>query len=816
LFIEAEPIFATRGDTPKALYAKLGGIRSTMEQLSLPEVSLMLEAELENNPLMKTDKQLRLFCLTVKGDIDGELDSEPARRDWEAALQLARELGDAKWQNRASAELGFAVFLEGDVAKAQQMIGSAVIAATVTKDVGAQMRYLAAIGTALAWTGLPEQALGYFDRAANAAAQTPESGYQYLIVTGKVIALREAGRLDEAETLVTDLIAHARADHKRVKEAQALISASSISTAKKNYSRAAEQLQAAVALAKEGRFTRLLADAQFELSSVYRTIGDLPRAAQLAAEAALASQSSGEIYELPKRLQYEAELEVSLGKYAEADATYTRAADFVDIMLRKVSRAATKSALITASSQIFEKHFALIAEHLNNPSKAYEVVERARGRATTDLIRTGYPVNDYDQAVERQISQLHLDLSKATSATEIRKIHDDIFLAEQSRWATPTNTLATQARHAIPIQQIRDSLGVDELLLSYVLSEPYSYCLIIRREGGRIVSLASRSEIEDLVSSYLKTIRSKAADRDAGRAIFEKLLKPVSEIGEKSRLIIVRDGRLHLLPFDALVDGERQYVAQTHTVTYGASAAEWYLLKTTPGTRPADRMLLAVGGIPYDESLAKIATTRGFAADGLGNLPGSKDEILAASEALDPGTGTLLMGPTATEYAFKNAELNRYKLIHMAVHGVANHDRPEQAALILLSDSDKGEDGILQASEILQLRTNADLVVLSACDTAIGRIQGAEGIANLARAFLLSGARTVVATLWAVDDTFTLNLMKQFYKHLTAGSPMAEALTEAKRDILRTYGTRAVPYYWAAFTLEGIGESVLLKTVRQE
>ena len=100
---------------------------------------------------------------------------------------------------------------------------------------------------------------------------------------------------------------------------------------------------------------------------------------------------------------------------------------------------------------------------------------------------------------------------------------------------------------------------------------------------------------------------------------------------------------------------------------------------------------------------------------------------------------TLLIGPAATEAAFKNSRLDRYGVIHLAVHGVANSERPDQAALILLSDPAAGEDGILQASEILQLRTNADLVVLSACDTAIGRLQGAEGIANLARAFLLSG-----------------------------------------------------------------------------
>ena len=140
---------------------------------------------------------------------------------------------------------------------------------------------------------------------------------------------------------------------------------------------------------------------------------------------------------------------------------------------------------------------------------------------------------------------------------------------------------------------------------------------------------------------------------------------------------------------------------------------------------------------------------------------------------------------------------------------LSGQERPDQAALILLSDPSAGEDGILQATEVLQLQTNADLVVLSACDTAAGRLQGAEGIANLARAFLLSGARSVVATLWQIDDTFSSTMMQQFYKHLVSGKSVGEALTLAKRDMMTTYGDVAVPYYWAGYTLEGVGNNFI-------
>jgi CHAT domain-containing protein len=105
----------------------------------------------------------------------------------------------------------------------------------------------------------------------------------------------------------------------------------------------------------------------------------------------------------------------------------------------------------------------------------------------------------------------------------------------------------------------------------------------------------------------------------------------------------------------------------------------------------------------------------------------------------------------------------------------------------------------------MQLHTNADLVVLSACDTAVGPLQGQEGISNISRAFLLAGARSVISTLWSTDDIFSVYLMKQFYARLATGDKVADALTGAKRDVLRTYGDTAVPYYCAGFTLEGLG-----------
>src|SRR5260370_4300911 len=345
-------------------------------------------------------------------------------------------------------------------------------------------------------------------------------------------------------------------------------------------------------------------------------------------------------------------------------------------------------------------------------------------------------------------------------------------------------------------------------MLEYVVAEAHSYCLAIGRDFARIVPLASRESLRKLVAAYLKTLKAKGASKAEGGQLYSALFKDIPEAAKKERLVIVPDGRLHLLPFDALVDGSGRYLVYSRTITYAPSASAMYLVNEMTPHQPAKQTLLAVGGIPYDQTadLNKLAKMRGYTNDTLASLPASRDEVLAAEAAVHSGTNTLLIGPTATKSAFEHSNLDQHAIIHLAVHGVANEKQPDRAAVIVLSDSSSGDDGILEASDIVHLHTNADLVVLSACDTAVGRLQGEEGIANLSLAFQLAGANTVVSTLWTIEDTTALYLMKRFYAHLAEKNTVAHALTAAKRDMLKTYGAQAVPYYWASFRLEGSGD----------
>src|SRR5438094_6926211 len=377
MFTEAEQLYATRGDRRNALYAHVGLIRSTMEQLSLPEVSEELGTELDKNPLLQSDKQLRLFCLMVLGDIDGELDAAPMRRDWEAALKLARTLGDKKLENRASGELGFALFLEGDMTSARQKVAGALMGAMISGDIGAQIRYLAAVGHAYVQLGSYDDALGYFDKALKIAAANPDAGYQFVVNEGRLQAFRGMGKLDAAEQLANEIIAQARSRQKHVKETQALITAGTVQNAKGDEAKAIEDFNTAIDLAQKGHFPRLLADAEFYLEDIYRKKGDLPKAESLAAAAAESTQNSGDLYLLPLRLQALAQLQGSQGKYRDASQTYDRASDVLDAMIGNVRSAAGKIGLISSMSAVYAEHFALVADRLHDNAKALAVLERA-------------------------------------------------------------------------------------------------------------------------------------------------------------------------------------------------------------------------------------------------------------------------------------------------------------------------------------------------------------------------------------------------------------------------------------------------------
>ena len=819
LFAKAEKLFEDAGDARNALYCKISRLRADVQSMSFLEVARFLEGQLQN-PIVQNDPRLRLRLLVVKGNIDMEIEPPASRRDWEEVLATARSLDDKLWQSRAQGELGIIAFFEGDSARARDMVSGAVMNAFLNGDVASQIRYLTLIGAAMADLGRTGEGLAYLDKALSIAAAKPDVPFPLLTHTARVRALARANRMTEARDALNRALARARESRVTDYEAELLVQMGILDAEANDRAAAIAHLNEGAALAARGNVYRIEASAAFELVKLYRQSREHGAAREWALRGLAAIRKVGDKYELPSHLAAIAAVEADAGRVREANALYEEATDVVEGLLVNAPSLSAKSSFVGAMSEVYLGHFKLAAEQMRSVPAAFQVLERARGRVATDALRArSIPgAACKPSATEREIASLQVALMRSDDERQRKRLLDDLFAAEQRLGAAQAGRRpgAVQVGEGpVSLRAVRRALRSDEMLLEYVLAEPASYCLAITRDSVDLVRLRGQKRIESEIGLHLKEIRSKQAAKETGRRLFGLLLEPVRGLPRRTRLVIVPDGALHGLSFDSLVDGTGRYVVESYVVSCAPSGTALDLLRTDPSRPGAGAGGLVIGGVSYErekELLTRNAISgKQEATGGLSNLRLSalsrishaEDEVKAITAS--GGKWTVLEGEAATESRLKAQPLERYQILHFATHGISDVKYPDRAALVLGWDPGTDDDGLLQAREISRLNLNAELVVLSACDTGEGRLEGEEGVANLVRAFMIAGARSVVASQWVADDTSTLALMTGFYRNLAGGYDRAAALRRAKQDFLARFGANAVPYYWAGFVL--VGES---------
>jgi CHAT domain-containing protein len=319
------------------------------------------------------------------------------------------------------------------------------------------------------------------------------------------------------------------------------------------------------------------------------------------------------------------------------------------------------------------------------------------------------------------------------------------------------------------------------------------------------LELVSRGENANAVAARL--------DRDLVQPI-RRLLPPGIR-----RLILVPEGVLHNLPFEVLRSDGGHLLIQDFVISYAPSATTLAALRAARSEPERDRRDLIAFANPAalpgarsaaagpSETMRSLYEAEGFV---LGPLPYSEEEARAIRRYAARGS-EVYTGGEASEQRVKQTRLDRFRILHFATHGWISERYPARSALILAATGSQNEDGFLQAREIARLGLGGDLVVLSGCQTARGRVLAGEGVESLARAFFFAGARSVVASLWSVSDRKTADLMASFYRHLAGGASKAEALRSAKLELV---SRRDSPRYWAPFIL--IGESDAAVPISQE
>ena len=355
--------------------------------------------------------------------------------------------------------------------------------------------------------------------------------------------------------------------------------------------------------------------------------------------------------------------------------------------------------------------------------------------------------------------------------------------------------------------------------------------LYLTLAGDDLVILGFTSErhvalVEPVDRSFAESVRRVASDLSRPQAPIPRieqglamlgatLLRPLADIlASRQELVVLPDGILNLIPFDLLSFDPNGYrpLVDTHRVRLTPSlrfAERAREQKPRKGVfvlaDPVYKPPAAIGGIPPADVAGATRASSHLAY--FQPLPETRTEAAAVGRMFGAGRIEMLLGEDATESALKRADLRGFSHLHFATHGILGEEVPGIGEPALVLAHEAGEDGFLTASEIARLRLDADLAVLSACNTGSGEYVTGEGVMGLSRAFLIAGSRSVVVSLWPVASQATERLMGLFYAGLGSGKDSHDALRDAKlkfRDDARKAGSiERHPMFWAPFVVFG-------------
>lgn len=484
-------------------------------------------------------------------------------------------------------------------------------------------------------------------------------------------------------------------------------------------------------------------------------------------------------------------------------------------------------------------------------AEAFAVAERGKSRALLDMLAESHVdlsgTLDPETArtredMERRLNELRYRARKAegenASADSLRALRKEIRNLEGEQKALLERIRLENPRYAAldtgkpqTLDAIRNTLlrGKDRMLCEFTLGDSASYLWVLTAKDLEFHRLPPREEIESQVqrlrAGLTNPLPATDADLvDAAATLYSMLFGPVKEHLEKAKTVyLVPDGSLHFIPFEVLLEEPVQapqadlapearnayfarlpYAFRKTRVLYGPSATTLSTLASArTKEKKKDPTLLAVGDPVFGTGEGAEAEESAIRT-GLAPLPYTRDEVETIASYFKEDRRTTLLENAAREKTLvEPGYLSKFDILHFATHGLIDERRPDQSRLALSFPQDPSEDGYLQASEIYGLDLHADLVVLSACETGLGKMVRGEGVLGLPRAFFYAGASSIVVSLWSVSDHSTADLMSAFYQRMISrGDAPAEALRRAKEELRKT-DTFAHPFYWAPFVILG-------------
>lgn len=461
----------------------------------------------------------------------------------------------------------------------------------------------------------------------------------------------------------------------------------------------------------------------------------------------------------------------------------------------------------------------LLAEE-GHTEEAFRTAEQMKGRSLRNVLARGHidlsaSMTGDERERENALEKKVIELNRAVVAAAGTSPPDDALRAQlaEARLALEAFRREMRLRHpALVTRRIEDgdplkmpdaeSLAVVE----YVVGETQTiaFTLVRGRDGATSIRAhrlpVTREALEREVSRFGALIAGRSLSyHSSARRLYATLVRPLEEelAGRKS-LCVIPDGTLWTVPFHALLRGDGDHLADRHAVFYAHSLVLLRNAQSTQVTAPA--RLIAFGNPTIGVSAR--ATLRSLYRDTpLGSLEDAETEARSLS-TMYAARSRAYVREEARETVFKD-ESPEFDIIHVAAHAVVDDAAPMYSAIVLAANrADATEDGLLEAREVVDLPLSAELAVLSACETARGKVGGGEGVVGLAWAFFAAGCPTTVVSQWKAESRATSILMIDFHRRLLAGATTAEALRGAQLALRKT-PEYAHPFYWAPFVAIG-------------
>lgn len=475
------------------------------------------------------------------------------------------------------------------------------------------------------------------------------------------------------------------------------------------------------------------------------------------------------------------------GNIDKAIELYGRAIEVIEEQRSTINTEVSKIGFVGDKQAVYDRLVSLLFAQARY-SDAFEYVERAKARALVDMLASR---NQFTGA-GTSLQEARDLIAKLDTAESEAKIQDETITADQSsKQRALVIKLKEEIRNADPelaslvtvtspeVAEIQQLLPSDETLIEYFGSGDSLFVFIVNRAGIQGAKLEVK-ELKQEIERFRKHIMVPGSYqfKANGKALYEKLIKPVEGMIASENITIVPHGVLHYLPFNALYSGE-EYLIERYNMRVLPSASVMKFLKDRREGHAGN--LLAFGNPDL--------------GDPNYDLPGAQNEAIAITK--DKPRSKLLLRNQATETAVKQYGAG-FRYLHFATHGTFDAENPLSSGLLLSSDNEN--DGKLTVGELYDLYLPADLVTLSACETALGKVANGDDVVGFTRGFLYAGVSSIVSSLWKVDDQATSILMQQFYESLKEIDKRS-ALRTAQLKVKDTYN--AHPYYWAAFQITG-------------